>query len=68
MWCQVLGRPDVTDAGDFVALGGDSLAAVAVTGRIRDGLGIEIGIGTVFDHPTLAELSAFLEAAAAGPA
>ncbi|MBB5898142.1 acyl carrier protein, partial [Kutzneria kofuensis] len=57
LWCEVLGRTDVTADSDFVDLGGDSLVAVALTGRIRDSFGVELGIGAVFEFPTLAELT-----------
>jgi len=56
LWSELLGQ-DVDGASDFFDLGGDSLAAVALTGKIRDELGVEIGLGTVFDFPTLDELA-----------
>ena len=36
---------------DFFALGGDSLLAIRLVGRLRDRLGTELGIGAVFEAP-----------------
>jgi acyl transferase domain-containing protein/NADP-dependent 3-hydroxy acid dehydrogenase YdfG/acyl carrier protein len=60
LWCDILGRADIGPDDDFFDLDGDSLAAVALAGRIRDELGVEVGIETVFDHPTLGEMTSFL--------
>jgi phthiocerol/phenolphthiocerol synthesis type-I polyketide synthase E len=60
IWQQVLGRPGIRPQDDFFALGGDSLMAVALTGRIRDAFGVEMSIGSLFDYPNLAALTAAL--------
>ncbi|WP_327064989.1 non-ribosomal peptide synthetase [Kitasatospora sp. NBC_01302] len=39
---------------DFFALGGDSLAAVQVTARVRRALGSQVPVRLLFDRPTLA--------------
>jgi acyl carrier protein len=60
IWQHVLGRDRVEPDDDFFELGGDSLMAVAITGRIRDVLGVEASIAALFDHPSVAALAAAL--------
>jgi phthiocerol/phenolphthiocerol synthesis type-I polyketide synthase E len=60
IWQQVLGRQGIGPQDDFFALGGDSLMAVALTGRIRDAFGVEMSIGSLFDYPNLAALTTAL--------
>lgn len=55
---DVLGLDEVGAADNFFRLGGDSLSGTRLAGRLRELLGIDIPIRTVFDHPDLAELSA----------
>jgi phthiocerol/phenolphthiocerol synthesis type-I polyketide synthase E len=60
IWQQVLGRKGIGPEDDFFDLGGDSLMAVALTGRIRDAFGVEMSIGSLFDYPNLAAFTAAL--------
>ncbi|QKG18656.1 type I polyketide synthase [Actinomadura verrucosospora] len=57
IWRLTLGRSEISPDDDFFALGGDSLSAIQLIGRLRDLFGVTIGVGTVFDHPTLAALA-----------
>ncbi|NUT32233.1 MAG: SDR family NAD(P)-dependent oxidoreductase [Hamadaea sp.] len=61
IWRLVLGRSRIEPGDDFFELGGDSLMGVALTGRIRDAFGVNMSIGSLFDHPNLAALAAALE-------
>jgi amino acid adenylation domain-containing protein len=56
---DVLGLPVAPDA-DFLALGGDSLAATRVAGRLWDLLGTEVVVTDVIDAPTPRLLAARL--------
>lgn len=49
----------VTD--NFFRLGGHSLNAVRLIGKIEKELGYQISLKTIFDHPTIGTLSSFLE-------
>jgi acyl carrier protein len=60
LWRNVLGRDSVAPDDDFFELGGDSLTAVALTGRIRDTFEVEMSIGLLFEYPTLALLTGAL--------
>ncbi|OYD71832.1 non-ribosomal peptide synthetase [Rhodococcus sp. OK302] len=53
---DVLGVGVCGSDSDFFALGGNSLAAVHVVGRLRETLRVDIGVRDVFDAPTPALL------------
>ncbi|MFE3656909.1 amino acid adenylation domain-containing protein [Streptomyces sp. NPDC059165] len=65
VWADVLGVPDVGADDNFFHLGGDSLTAVRVVGRVFDVFGM-ISPYTIFDAPTLAEFAAAVTAASDG--
>lgn len=58
LWEEVLGEPSIRPEDDFFDLGGTSLAVVQLVSRIRDTIGVEVGVGVVFEHSTLAGLQA----------
>lgn len=50
-----------TANGDFFSLGGDSLSAVHLCLSLREQLGRDPGLGTIFEHPVIADLAVALE-------
>ncbi|MBG0832652.1 amino acid adenylation domain-containing protein [Planomonospora sp. ID67723] len=63
LWTEVLGGdpPGVHD--DFFAAGGDSVSAIRMIGSIRDSFDVDVPFRTFFAGPTVAALSAAVEAA-----
>ncbi|AQS66341.1 non-ribosomal peptide synthetase [Streptomyces pactum] len=66
IWCEALGHDGFGVTEDFFDLGGDSLHAVTILGRLQEEFGLddaeENGLDLLFDNPTIAELSEELAA------
>ena len=68
IWEELLGVSDVGVDDDFLDLGGHSLTATQLTGRIRDVFGVELPLRAVFEHPVLGPLARLIEQnVSAGP-
>ncbi|MFB6887819.1 non-ribosomal peptide synthetase [Kitasatospora sp. NPDC056327] len=65
IWEEVLGRPGVGAHDEFSELGGQSLAAMEIVGRIREGWGARTSLAAFLDHSTPARYAAHLRAAGA---
>ncbi|HSR22864.1 MAG TPA: SDR family NAD(P)-dependent oxidoreductase, partial [Candidatus Eisenbacteria bacterium] len=61
LWSQVLGIERIGVDDDFFELGGNSLVAIQLVGRIRDGFQIEFGIQQVLERPTVRRLAEVVE-------
>ncbi|MGL4175754.1 MAG: amino acid adenylation domain-containing protein [Dermatophilaceae bacterium] len=53
VWCEVLGVDSCGPDDGFFAVGGDSLRAARLLARIRDDLGVVVGMRDLFEQPTL---------------
>ncbi|GLF99156.1 non-ribosomal peptide synthetase [Streptomyces yaizuensis] len=57
LFAEVLGEDTVGIDDDFFALGGNSLLATRLIGRIRNEFGVDVSIRSVFRHATVAGLA-----------
>ncbi|MFE7580053.1 phosphopantetheine-binding protein [Streptomyces gardneri] len=63
IWEEVLGIEEITSTDDFFELGGHSLLAVQVMARIHEETGGQaLGVRTLIESPTVAELARAVEA------
>jgi amino acid adenylation domain-containing protein len=61
LWAEALDLPDLGRDDDFFELGGDSLKGAVVAAQVHAILGIELTLGAIADHPTVATLAAFID-------
>ncbi|WP_455884008.1 amino acid adenylation domain-containing protein, partial [Pseudomonas protegens] len=55
IWAQVLGAERVGLNDHFFEMGGHSLLATQMVSRVRHGLGVEVTLKVLFEHPLLAD-------------
>jgi amino acid adenylation domain-containing protein len=60
IWEQVLGIRPVSVTDNFFDLGGHSLAAARLFGRLADICGVDLPLATLFEAPTIRRLAALL--------
>ncbi|MDD0974695.1 non-ribosomal peptide synthetase [Pseudomonas fontis] len=58
LWCEQLNLAAVAADDHFFLLGGNSIAATQVMARLRDVLGVELGLRVLFEAPTLEAFAA----------
>jgi amino acid adenylation domain-containing protein/thioester reductase-like protein len=57
LWAEVMGRESISRDDDFFEIGGHSLLAAKVIYRLRDMLGLPLGIDILFLHSTVRRLA-----------
>jgi thioesterase domain-containing protein/acyl carrier protein len=60
LWQQIVGIEDIGIEDNFFDLGGHSLSAVTLSTRLEELYGSRLAVRTIFEHPTISELAAFL--------
>ena len=63
IWSSVLGQDQIGVDQSFFDLGGHSLKAIQIVSRIQRDCGVEIGVGDLFERPTIRQLASLVEAA-----
>ncbi|HEY6351655.1 MAG TPA: thioester reductase domain-containing protein, partial [Candidatus Angelobacter sp.] len=63
IWAEVLKVERVGRGDNFFTLGGASLLAVQVAARLRQGLGVEVGVDALFAWPVLRDFARVVESA-----
>lgn len=61
IWSGVLLKEPISTVQNFVDLGGHSLAAIRVTARLNENLGLDLPLNWVFEFPTIKSYAAVLE-------
>jgi acyl carrier protein len=65
-WSEVLGVEQIGVNDNFFELGGDSIQAAVLVNRLQEELGEILHVVAMFDTPTIAQLTAYLEENYAG--
>ena len=60
IWQKFLGRSDINEEDDFFEIGGDSLKATTLIGRINNEFNIELSIANLFKESTIRKLSEYI--------
>lgn len=61
IWGEVLRLPEIGRSGNFFNLGGHSLLVTQVLARVREYLGVELPIRSLFEAPTLVQFANVIE-------
>jgi amino acid adenylation domain-containing protein len=61
IWQGALHAPSVQRADNFFAIGGDSLAAVAMVLDAQDAFGVSLSVQSVIEYPVLADLASYID-------
>ncbi len=61
LWQRILRVPDVKADANFLAVGGDSLAAVRLAGAVEATFKVRLPIESIFDSPTLERMAALID-------
>lgn len=62
IWIEALKADDVDASSDYFALGGTSITGMTVIDGVERDLGVQLGFGDLYEHPTLGDLARHIEA------
>ncbi|MEU6895324.1 amino acid adenylation domain-containing protein [Streptomyces sp. NPDC046557] len=62
IWAELLGVEQINPDDSFFELGGHSILAIRMTSRIQDEFDIDISVRAIFEHATVKQLAAAVEA------
>ncbi len=65
LWSKLLGVEPVSPEDDFFELGGDSLLTTQLASLVRNTFKVTLPLNVIFEHPTLVDLAARIEASRA---
>ena len=60
LWQEIVGVQNISIDDNFFDLGGHSLSAVTLSTRLEELYGCRLAVRTIFEHPTISRLAAFL--------
>jgi acyl carrier protein len=66
-WCKTLGISQAQPTDNFFASGGQSLTVAKLAIELSKEFGRRVSLRTIYDHPTLEELTAYVSGQAATP-
>ncbi|WP_159090717.1 non-ribosomal peptide synthetase, partial [Aquimarina aquimarini] len=61
IWERILHNPKIGIYDDFFEKGGHSLSAIRLVSAVRAAYNVDVGIQTIFEHPKLVDLVAFVQ-------
>ena len=61
IWAETLGLEKIGIEENFFEIGGHSLLAIRLISRLRSRLGVELPLRSIFEAPTIADLSTMIE-------
>jgi acyl carrier protein len=61
IWSEVLQIEKIGVHDNFLELGGNSLAAIRITSRLKDAFDFDLPLNTIFEKPTVARLAEHIE-------
>jgi aryl carrier-like protein len=62
LWAELLQVERIGVHDDFFDLGGKSLVAMRMIGRLREAFGVDVPLRNLFEHPTVAGLAGVIDA------
>ena len=61
VWAEVLQRERVSPTDNFLALGGDSLQAIRIIGRVEEFAGVHLSVRGLLETRTVDEMTEYVE-------